>query len=134
SLERRRPRRAAGLHHLTLGYTAAVIGAETRSLLLEREAELEALETAVGAAGAGNGRFILIEGDAGTGKSELLAAARRQAPTHGVDVLSGRGSELEREVPFGIALELFGRPLQAVRPAARQALFRGAAELAAPLF
>jgi DNA-binding CsgD family transcriptional regulator len=36
-------------------------------------------------------------------------------------------------VPFGVAVELFGRPLQTVR-AGDEGLFRGAAELAAPLF
>src|SRR5438309_11562168 len=101
-------------------------------LLLEREAELEAVEAALTAAVAGSGRLVLAEGPAGTGKTELLVA-HHQARRAGIKVLAARGSELERDVPFGLALELFGRPLQAARPVDRQALFRGAAELAAPL-
>lgn len=102
--------------------------------LVEREAEVDALEAALAAAAAGAGCVVLMEGPAGIGKSELLGVAQRRALESGLGVLTGRGSELERHVPFGVALELFARPLLLVHPSERQALFRGAAELAAPLF
>src|SRR5258708_5880193 len=110
------------------------MGSDPNALLLERDAELEAVEAALTAAAAGSGRLVLVEGPAGKGKTALLAAARHRARRAGIRVLAARGSELERDVPFGLALELFGRPLQAARPADRQALFRGAAQLAAPPF
>ncbi|HEY4408939.1 MAG TPA: AAA family ATPase [Acidimicrobiia bacterium] len=102
--------------------------------LLEREAELEALDAALGAASAGAGRLVLLEGEAGSGKTELLAVARSRGDRAGFRLVTARGSELELDVPFGAALELFGRPLQAADPVERAALFRGAAELAVPLF
>ena len=75
-------------------------------LLVERTAELEALEGALTAAAGGTGRVVLVEGAAGTGKTSLLAAAHRQAQAHGIDVLLAQGSRLEQAVPFGLAFEL----------------------------
>ncbi len=104
------------------------------SLLLDREAELEALAEAVRAAEQGSGRLVLVEGAAGQGKSALLAAARHVAGRKAVSVLSAKGSELEAEVPFGVAVELLGATLQEAGPEGYAQLFRGAANLAAPLF
>lgn len=105
-----------------------------RPCLLEREAELEALGALLDAAAAGSGRLVLLEGPAGTGKSELLQSARRRASEAGFGVLTARGGELERDVPFGVALELFAGRLQTLEPSSRKKMFQGAAELAAPLF
>jgi DNA-binding CsgD family transcriptional regulator/tetratricopeptide (TPR) repeat protein len=83
------------------------------SLLVERTAELDALDAALAAAAGGSGRMVLVEGAAGTGKSALMAAARRHAQDHGVDVLLAQGSQLEHAVPFGVAFELVGGDLPA---------------------
>lgn len=108
--------------------------ARDRSHLLEREAEYEALAALLNSATSGSGRVVLLEGPAGIGKSDLLRAAQRQASDAGLGVLAARGGELEREVPFGVALELFAGMLQSLGSSAREGLFHGAAELAAPLF
>ena len=50
---------------------------------------------------------MVIEGAAGTGKSALLAAAVERARAMGVAVRSGRGSELEQELSFGVIRQLF---------------------------
>jgi DNA-binding CsgD family transcriptional regulator len=76
-------------------------------VLLEREPELEAVDAALAAARGGSGGLVLVEGPAGRGKSALLGAAVERARAAGMRVLSGRGRELERELPFGVALELF---------------------------
>ena len=47
---------------------------------------------------------MLVSGPAGIGKSALLDEARRLATS---PVLSARGSELEREYPFGAVQQLF---------------------------
>lgn len=107
--------------------------ARSPALLLDREAELDALEAAVSAAEHGSGRLVVVEAGAGLGKTALLAAARRAGELHSVNVLSARGSELETGVPFGVAVELLGAALKATGKSSTQ-LFRGAAELAAPLF
>ena len=75
--------------------------------LVEREREVAQLFALVDAAPAGEGRAVLIEGPAGIGKSALLAEARRRAADGGSLVLGARGSELEREFPFGVVRQLF---------------------------
>ena len=54
---------------------------------------------------AGSGGAVVFEGPAGIGKSSLLAAARTAAAAD-FRVLSARGGELERELPFGIVRQL----------------------------
>ena len=94
--------------------------------ILEREAELAELRTAVSAVGSG-GRLIVIEGAAGTGKTSLLAAAIEHASTQGLRVLRASGSELEREFAFGAVRQLFEPPVVAASPAVRRRLLAGAA-------
>jgi AAA ATPase domain len=48
----------------------------TASLLLEREAQVAALQALVDTAKSGGGRFVVIEGTAGIGKTRLLAEGR----------------------------------------------------------
>ena len=81
---------------------------------------------------AGQPATALIEGPAGIGKTRLLSELKQQAGERGIRVLSGRGSELEREFPFGVVRQLF-------EPALREApnrveLFEGAAEIAGTVF
>ncbi len=76
-------------------------------LLLERDRELESLRAALAEAVGGEGRLALVEGPAGIGKSRLLAELRSAAAEEDVRVLAARGSELEREFPFGVVRQLF---------------------------
>src|SRR3954452_14140079 len=102
--------------------------------LLERDAELAALAAVLDSVRAGMGRLVAVQGEAGIGKTALLAAMARMAVRSEVAVLRARGSELERDAPFGVALQLFERRLGTLAPEARTRAFRGAARLAAPLF
>ena len=105
--------------------------ASIASRLLERETELMAIEALTGAEG---GRLLAIEGPPGIGKTALLLETRAFAEQAGMQVLSARGSELERSFSFGVVRQLF-EPLLASLPAEeRAALLSGAAEFAAPLF
>ena len=89
--------------------------------LLERSAELARIESALAEARAGRGRFVVVEGPAGIGKTALLAAARAAAATSGMRVLRARGTELEREFAFGVVRQLFEPPLaEASEPRARR--------------
>jgi DNA-binding CsgD family transcriptional regulator/tetratricopeptide (TPR) repeat protein len=101
--------------------------------LLEREVELEALQTLIATSFEG-GRLVAIEGPAGMGKTRLLGEARARAREAGMEVLSARGSELEREFPYGVVRQLFEPILVAAGPEERAELLGGAAALAAPLF
>ena len=85
---------------------AARAAVEAASGLVERERELAALGALVGDALAGEGRTALIEGPAGVGKTRLLTEVRRRAEAAGARVLSARGSDLEREFPFGVVRQL----------------------------
>jgi DNA-binding CsgD family transcriptional regulator len=97
--------------------------------LVEREREVAQLAALVDAVPRGEGRAVLIEGPAGIGKSALLAQARRRAADSGSLVLAARGSELEREFPFGVVRQL----LEAV-VTGQERILVGAAAPAASVF
>src|SRR4051812_30490989 len=101
--------------------------------LIEREPELEVISAAVRAASMGAGRLLVIEGPAGIGKTRLLMAARESANDADMHVLHARGSELEREFPYGLVRQLFEPAIAGVRDEERQALMSGAARSVEPL-
>src|SRR4051794_37542314 len=105
---------------------------DSGSRIVERDKEVTLLGMLLGDAVGGEGRVALIEGPAGIGKTRLLAEARLQAPSYGMTTLSARGSELEREFPFGVARQLFEGAL--ADPSQRERLFQGAAEPARAVF
>ncbi|MFI5891053.1 ATP-binding protein [Actinoplanes sp. NPDC051513] len=76
-------------------------------VLLQRDAEMAALDSRLGSVRAGTGRLILVEGPAGIGKSSLLAAAAQAAAAAGVRVLRAWGGPLEHDAGWGIARQLF---------------------------
>jgi DNA-binding CsgD family transcriptional regulator len=100
--------------------------------LVEREREVAALAALLDAVPAGEGRVAWIEGPAGIGKSTLLAEARRHAAGSGARVLAARGSELEREFPFGVVRQLFEGLVS--DPDTRTRVLAGAAASAAAVF
>ena len=75
--------------------------------LLERDRELGVLEELMQGRSRGGRGLALIEGPAGIGKSRLLAATREGGRAAGFRVLAARGSDLERELPFGVVRQLF---------------------------
>ena len=76
-------------------------------MLLERASELAQLEEAIAATATGAPRVVMLEGPAGIGKTALLQAACGRAERAGFRVLTARGGELERELGYGIARQLF---------------------------
>ena len=98
--------------------------------LLERSAELARIESALAEARDGTGRFVVVEGPAGIGKTELLAAARSAAADSGMRVLRSRGTELERDFAFGVARQLFEPPLAEASELERVDLLQAAAGVA----
>lgn len=101
--------------------------------LLERQDELGAVRAALAEARAGTGAVMVIEGPAGIGKSRLLATARELAVAHGTTVLAAAATELDRQIPFGVAGDLFGARLRDLDGAAREELLAGTAAFAAAL-
>lgn len=69
-------------------------------VLIERDCELAALAEVVDAAVAGRGGAVLAEGEAGIGKTRLLAFARARAAAAGARVLYAIADEPEASVPL----------------------------------
>ena len=70
--------------------------------LLERERELGLARRRLSELLASRGQLLLVEAAPGLGKTTLLGAIAREASDMGIDVLTARGSVLEREFAFGI--------------------------------
>ncbi|HZE28780.1 MAG TPA: ATP-binding protein, partial [Gaiellaceae bacterium] len=100
--------------------------------LVERELELETVERLLAGARTGSGGGLVFEGPAGIGKSSLLAATRTAAGSE-LRVLSARGGELERDLPFGIVRQLLEPLVVSYEVNEREAVLAGAAALAKPV-
>jgi recombinational DNA repair ATPase RecF len=79
----------------------------TSALLLEREQTLDALDSLATLASEATGSFVVLEGEAGMGKTSVLERAIQVARERGMQVLSARGSELEQHHPLGVVTSLF---------------------------
>jgi DNA-binding CsgD family transcriptional regulator len=101
--------------------------------LIGREQELAALTGALGAADEG-GRVVIVEGEAGVGKTVLLATLGAAARGAGTTVLRARGGELERGEGFGIARRLLERIVSEAVDGRRPELLDGAAAHALGIF
>lgn len=89
-------------------------------VLIERDLELRVLGDVVDAAASGHGGAVLIEGEAGIGKTHLLRMARARAQAAGGRVLFATADEFEVNVPLASARELLapaGRGLARDGPA-----------------
>src|SRR5690606_23551423 len=79
------------------------------SALWEREAEIAAIAQAVDTLCAdhtSSGSLLVLRGEAGLGKTALLAETRRIAEQRGCTVWSARGGETLRSVPFNVVRQL----------------------------
>jgi DNA-binding CsgD family transcriptional regulator/exonuclease VII small subunit len=106
--------------------------------LVEREAELAAVDAALSCAVAGAGSLLIVQGPAGIGKTALLDEARRRAgdperPGGPLRTLLARGTPLERELAHGVARQLLEPPVRAAAPDRRDILLSGAADFARPV-
>jgi DNA-binding CsgD family transcriptional regulator/tetratricopeptide (TPR) repeat protein len=107
-----------------------VTGAEFE--LLEREADVAALEEALKRSRSGDGGVVAVSGVAGIGKTRLIDELCVRARAAGATVLTARGSEVERELGFGVVRQLFERLLVTAGEDRRSELLAGAAALVAP--
>ncbi|HEX8933667.1 MAG TPA: AAA family ATPase, partial [Pseudonocardiaceae bacterium] len=74
---------------------------------LGRSRELAALRVLVEHAGHGVGQAAVLQGEAGIGKTRLLAEIATHAAQKGFQVLAGTTDELSRDRPLGALIEAF---------------------------
>jgi class 3 adenylate cyclase len=100
-------------------------------VLVGRREELSQLEDALLTANRGDGRFVLVAGEAGIGKTRLADELARRARKLGGTVLWGSCSEAELALPYLPFVEAIGNHLDEHDPGdVRAALGPTAAELA----
>jgi DNA-binding CsgD family transcriptional regulator len=74
-----------------------------------RDEERDAVERLVATAVSGTGGVLVIEGDAGLGKSRLLDVGTGVAEDLGVQVVAAGGDPFDEDRPFGIVHTLLGQ-------------------------
>lgn len=74
-------------------------------VLIERDPELAALTELLAETARGEGRFALISGEAGTGKSRLVREFGSLAAGQGFERLVGTCSERDRDFPFAPVID-----------------------------
>ena len=84
--------------------------------LVGRQRELSELNGVVAEMSEGRAAVALIEGEAGIGKSRLLAEVVRHTQGRGLAVLCGRAHELEWDRPFGTVADALGLRADATDP------------------
>src|SRR5215204_3204704 len=102
------------------------------SALLERRDELAAIERALDDGTTGAGALLIIEGEAGAGKTSLLDELDRLGREKGSVVLRARGGEYERDFTYGLVRQLFEPAL--ADEGRREDLLTGTAAMASPIF
>src|SRR5829696_6644411 len=101
--------------------------------LIDRENELAVIAESINSAIVGRGAGLVIEGQAGIGKTSLLAAAKQLAGTRGMAVVTAAGAVLERDFGFGLVRQLFEPVVAGAPETERHRLMEEAARLAAPI-
>jgi DNA-binding CsgD family transcriptional regulator/tetratricopeptide (TPR) repeat protein len=105
---------------------AEMPGASRTAGLLGREREQAELYDALSLALTGEPQVVVVAGDAGVGKTTLVADLARRAPELGFTVAVGHCLDIEAGISFAPVLEALARLLQGVgddesRPCARRA-------------
>ncbi|MDT9694844.1 AAA family ATPase [Streptomyces sp. P17] len=103
--------------------------------LWERDAEVAAVVRAVDTLSAdrsSSGSLLVIRGEAGLGKTALLAETRRIAEARGCHVWSARGGETLRSVPFNVVRQLLQPALVSLLPEEAREYFGDWYDIAGP--
>jgi predicted ATPase len=87
---------------------AGNVGADPKRGLVGRSAELGQIRLAVRQATGGTGQAMLVTGEAGIGKTRVVAEGLDDASRLGVQVFRGAAEELERRRPFGAIADCLG--------------------------
>lgn len=77
--------------------------------LVGRQQELAQLEMLLDKLAAGQGRVLLVQGEAGIGKSRLVRELLRRADQRGRQSLTGAGQSIEQQTPYRAWRDVFSR-------------------------
>jgi DNA-binding SARP family transcriptional activator len=83
--------------------------------LVGRDADLEVLHRALAVASSGQGRIVVVSGEAGVGKSRLVEALLEDAKRQGAHIMVGRSHDMTRALTFGPWVEALRSALPLVR-------------------
>src|SRR5262245_23816662 len=81
---------------------------EMAPVIRGRAAETAIVDDAIDRAAAGRLAVVLIDGEAGIGKTRLPQDALEKARCRGLRVAAARAAELEQARPFGLVAAMFG--------------------------
>jgi DNA-binding SARP family transcriptional activator/tetratricopeptide (TPR) repeat protein len=98
------------------GGAAFLAGPVTARPLFGRAAELRTMMAAWAAARAGHGRVVLVTGEAGIGKTRLVAEVARRADNAGARIAVGAGVDVGGEAPLAVWQELVPQLARTVPP------------------
>ena len=93
--------------------------------LVGRAEELDSLELLLARLDEGGSSALELTGEPGIGKTRLLSELATRADARGHTVLSGRATELERDLPFSVFVDALDEYLQALDPRRLAALGEG---------
>ena len=94
--------------------------------IVGRKRELARLRALVDAVAAGHGQIVVVAGEAGIGKSRLVAEVLTDCARRGFAVLSGVTDELDQRRPFGVVMDaLAARDRRFAEPGAIESLLDG---------
>lgn len=102
-------------------------------LLVGREQEMAQMQDALDKALAGEGALLMMEGEAGVGKTRLAVALLQNAADAGATVISATCQAIERQLPFAVLADVLGRYLQGVPQATLQQLPRASLQQVAQI-
>ncbi len=125
--------RIPGIGTVPVGARADHPQLATTALLPGRAGSLAALDSALDRAAGGRGGLVVIEGEAGIGKTRLLATWAARAEAAGATVLAARCEELSRGLPLQVVLDAVDDHLLTVGPARAEEVLGWQAALLGPL-
>src|SRR5262249_45452631 len=102
-------------------------------LLVGREQELRTLARCLDDVAARRGGVVLVAGEAGVGKTRVVAELRRMAAERGVPALVGHSFENDRSAPYAPVIDLLRAFAPAPTDETRRSLGPVAADLSALL-
>jgi DNA-binding CsgD family transcriptional regulator len=94
--------------------------------LVGRRDDLSALKRLLQRASEGEGHCVLLTGEAGVGKSRLLAALVQEAESRNMIIAAGSAFAMETGVPYGAFADALAKPLRALDTGTLTLLTRGA--------